>query len=687
MADNPLLTELDQTIDYAAVQPDHIREAIPNLIEQARQAIDKAADPSLPAEWDAIIEPLLDHSEPLWRAWSVAGHLNAVVNTPELRDAYNACLPLITDLATWAGLHQGLYQQYLRLSESPEYGALTPARQRVITLALRDFRLSGVELPEADREQYRKLSEQQAQASQKFSENVLDSIDEWELIVTDETQLDGIPQDVLDAAAQAAQEAGQQGWKLTLQMPCYLPVMQYATNQSLREQLYRAYATIASEFGKAELDNSAQIEQLLSLRQQEAALLGYDTFAALQLETRMADTAEQVEHFLGQLADKSLPHAKQDLAELQAFAAEHLDLPELAPWDVAYASEQLRQHRYDYSEEEVRQYFTEPQVVEGLFRTIKALFGVSFRAVQASVWHPTVRAFEALDDNGTAIGMLYLDLFARQGKQNGAWVNNERERRRLPDSIRKPVVYLTCNFSPARGERPALLTHDDVITLFHESGHMLHCLLSAVDDPDVSAFSAVEWDAIELPSQFMENFCWEWNVIQDLSQHVTTGEPLPRELFDRLLSARNFQSGMQMVRQVEFSLFDMLIHRKPDTVAIQDVLQELNRVRERVAVIMPPAWHRFPHHFSHLFAGGYAAGYYSYKWAEVLSADAYGAFEDVASIQQDGTRSTLDADMGKRFLDEILAVGGTRPAAESFHAFRGREPSMDALLRHNGITP
>lgn len=685
MTHNPLLISVNEPVDYDLITPDHIQEAIPVLIEQARKATDEASQPDLPATWEAIIDPLQTASEPLSRAWSIAGHLNAVVNTPDLRAAYNQCLPLVTEFSTWVGLHEALYLQYKRLANAPGFSKLTPTRQRIIQLALRDFRLSGAELHGEQRERYREISDQQASASQKFSENVLDSVDQWALFVTDQDQLAGLPDDVVQAARAAAQEDDKDGWKLVLKMPCYLPVMQYATNRELRHTMYRAHATIASEHGDNKLDNSELIERLLSLRSEEAQLLGYQTFADLQLETRMADSSSQVLSFLNELAQKSQPHAQQDLEELQRFAAESLGLDKLEPWDVAYASEQLRQSRYAYSEDEIKQYFTEPQVLKGLFHVASTLFGIRLNAISTRVWHPDVRAFEVINANNDVQGYLYMDLFSRQGKQGGAWVGSERERRRVNDTTRTPVVYLTCNFTPAREGRPALLTHDDVITLFHESGHALHALLSSVDDPGASAFAAVEWDAIELPSQFMENFCWEWSVVNAMSSHVETGQPLPRALYDKLLAARNFQSGMQMVRQLEFSLFDMSIHQHPQGLTIDDVLRILDTVRKQVAVIMPPTWHRFPHQFSHLFAGGYGAGYYSYKWAEVLSADAYSAFEDAAVILDDGSRETLDPTTGMRFLNEILAVGGSRPAAESFKAFRGREASIEPLLRHNGI--
>ncbi|MGP1614304.1 MAG: M3 family metallopeptidase [Pollutimonas bauzanensis] len=681
-----MLAPVSSLIDYASVKPEHIQPAIALLIGETRQAVERAADPELAATWDAIIEPLEDASEKLWRAWSVAGHLNAVVNTPELRATYNQCLPLVTEFSTWVGLHTGLYAQYKRLKASPGFAQLAPVRQRVIDLALRDFRLSGVELAGEERARYAEISDQQAQASQKFSENVLDSVDQWSLHITDAGRLAGLPADTVQAARSAAIEDQLEGWKLVLKMPCYLPVMQYAQDRSLRQELYRAYATVASEQGDPALDNSPLIEKLLALRAQEAALLGYGSFADLRLETRMADSAAQVLDFLRELARKAKPYATRDLAELRAFAREQLGLEELEPWDIAFVSERLREERYAYSEEEIKQYFTEPQVLAGLFQVIDKLFNVSLRASDAPTWHDDAQAFEARAADGALLGTLYIDLYARQGKQSGAWVDSERNRRKVAGAIQTPVVYLTCNFSQAQNGKAALLTHDDVITLFHESGHALHALLSQVDEPGAAAFASVEWDAIELPSQFMENFCWEWSVVQGLSAHVDTGLPLPRELYDKLLAARNFQSGMQMLRQVEFSLFDMSIHHQAQGMSIQAVLEVLDQVREEVAVLFPPAWHRFPHNFSHLFAGGYGAGYYSYKWAEVLSADAYAAFEESAAMGQGGLPETLNAATGQRFLKEILAVGGSRPAAESFHAFRGRAPSIDALLRHSGMT-
>ena len=699
---NPLLVSMDTLVDYAAIKPEHIAPAIEQLLATARDAITAAANAELAVSWDAIVTPLDDASEPLWRAWSVVGHLNSVVNTPELRDVYNAMLGKITEFSTWVGLHVGLYTQYQRLHQSPDFQNWSPARKRVIELALRDFKLSGVELQGEARTRYAEVSEQQSQVSQKFSENVLDATDAWSLVIEDSKRLDGVPDDVI--ASLKAPDA--ERWTLNLKMPCYLPVMQYALDRELRQTLYKAYATRASDQGAKEFDNSPLIEQALSLRAEESKLLGFQHFAELRLQTRMANSDLEVTDFLRQLAQRAKPFAERDLLELKAYAKSELGLATLEPWDVAYASECLREARYAYSDDDVKQYFTEPRVLSGLFAVVQTLFNVELKTCEVNGWHPDVRAASIHNAKGETLGYLLMDLYARPAKQGGAWVDSERNRRKLhatnarkrPESdsdIQTPVVYLTCNFARPQGGRPALLTHDDVITLFHESGHALHALLSEVDEPGASAFSAVEWDAIELPSQFMENFCWEWSVLQRLTSHVDTQEPLPRELYDRMTAARNFQSGMQTVRQVEFSLFDMLVHNRNQGLSIAEVLTQLDQVRDEVAVIRPPSWHRFPHSFSHLFAGGYGAGYYSYKWAEVLSADAFAAFEEaatraandahVAGKALEGT-GALDAATGERFKREVLAVGGVRPAADSFKAFRGRAPQIDALLRHSGMS-
>ncbi|CAM5205116.1 oligopeptidase A OS=Castellaniella defragrans (strain DSM / CCUG 39792 / 65Phen) OX=1437824 GN=BN940_09811 PE=3 SV=1 [Castellaniella denitrificans] len=684
-AGNPLLVPAEAFVDYGAVRPEHIEPAVRELIEASRTAIETAAACTDPPDWDNLVEAIEDPSERLHRAWAIAGHLNGVVNTPDLRAAYNACLPLMSEFSTWVGLHRGLYERYRALAASPAFSGLPPARRRIVELALRDFRLSGVELEGAARETYARNAELQAQVSQKFSENVLDATDGWSLLIADEARLDGLPADVVAAAAQAARSAGESGWKLTLHMPCYLPVMLHARDRELRQTLYRAHATRASDQGDPAFDNSESIETLLALRAEEASLLGHPDFASLRLETRMADNAGQVLDFLRELAARARPSARHDLDELRVFAARELGLDPLEPWDIAYASERLRESRYAYSDEELRPYFTESRVLDGLFQVIRTLFGVRLEATDAPAWHADARIYRVLDAEGRELGRLGMDLYARTGKQGGAWVDSERSRRVHAGRLHTPLAWLTCNFPAPQDGREALLSHDDVITLFHESGHAMHTLLSRVDDPGAAAFAAVEWDAIELPSQFMENFCWEWDVLQSLTRHVDTGEPLPRDLYDRMIAARNFQSGLQTLRQVEFALFDMLIHTRASGLSISEVLDTLDQIRQEVALLIPPAWHRFPHAFSHLFAGGYGAGYYSYKWAEVLSADAFAAFEEAARPGPDGTRDVFDPATSRRYLDEIIAVGGSRPAAESFRAFRGRDPSIDALLRHSGL--
>jgi len=685
IAANPLLVPAEAYVDYAAVRPAHIEPAVRELIDATRAAIEAAAACQAPPDWENLVESIEDPSERLHRAWSIAGHLNSVVNTPELRAAYNDCLPLMSEFSTWVGLHRGLYERYRALAASPAYAALSPTRRRIVDLALRDFRLSGVELQGEARETYARNADLQAQVSQKFSENVMDATDGWSLLITDESRLAGLPPLVVASARQLAQSAGEDGWKLTLHMPCYLPVMQHARDRDLRMTVYRAYGTRASDQGDPAFDNSECIESLLALRAEEASLLGHADFASLRLETRMADSAPQVLEFLRELAAKARPSAQRDLEELRAFAAEHLGLDTLEPWDIAYASERLREQRYAYSDEELRPYFTESQVLKGLFEVIRTLFGVRLELCDAPAWHPDARIYRVLDAQDRELGRLGMDLYARPGKQGGAWVDSERSRRRHGDTLHQPLAWLTCNFSAPQDGGEALLTHDEVITLFHESGHAMHTLLSRVDDPGAAAFAAVEWDAIELPSQFMENFCWEWGVLKSLTRHAETGESLPRALFDKMTAARNFQSGLQTLRQVEFSLFDMLIHTQDHGLSISAVLDTLDQVRREVALLVPPAWHRFPHAFSHLFAGGYGAGYYSYKWAEVLSADAFAAFEERARPGSDGTRDVFDPDTCRRYLDEVIAVGGSRPAAESFRAFRGRDPSLDALLRHSGL--
>lgn len=670
---NPLL-DFSGLPRFDAIQPDHVGPAIDVLLAEAESAV-KAAESVRPVSWSTFVEPLDDATERLWRAWGQVGHLQGVVNTPELREAYNSNLPKVTRFGSALGQNLALFEQYRALAASEEATQYDPARRKVLDNALRDFRLGGAELDEAGKARYSAIREELSALSATFSQNVLDATDAWSLHVQDRAELAGLPHDVIAAARAAAEKDGLAGWKLTLQMPCYLPVQTYAEHRPLREALYRANALRASEFGDAKLDNSAHIDRILALRTELAALLGFSSYAEYSIATKMADDAPQVLGFLRDLAARAKPYAQRDRAELEAFARDELGLPALEAWDLSFAAEKLKQARYSYSEQEVKQYFTEPKVLAGLFDVIHGLYGLTVQPDQAPVWHPDVRFFRVVDAEGALVGQFYLDLYAREGKRGGAWMDDCRNRRETAQGVQTPLVYLVCNFGKGAGGRASTFSHNEVTTLFHEMGHGLHQLLTRIGELGVAGINGVEWDAVELPSQFMENFCWEWDRVQQMTAHVDSGEPLPRALFDRMLAARNFQSGMFTVRQLEFALFDMQLHSSYDP-AQDSVLQLLERVRDEVAVNRPPEWNRFPHQFSHIFAGGYAAGYYSYKWAEVLSADAYAAFEEAPAHV---------AETGKRFRDEVLSRGGSRSAAENFAAFRGRAPTVDALLRHNGM--
>ncbi|MEN5367197.1 M3 family metallopeptidase [Stenotrophomonas sp. TWI273] len=670
---NPLL-DFSGLPRFDAIQPEHIAPAIDALLAEAEAAV-TTAETVTPLTWATFADPLDDATERLWRAWGQVGHLQAVVNTPALREAYNANLPKVTRFGSALGQNLALYQQYRALAAAPEAAQYDPARRKVLENALRDFRLGGAELDDAGKARYRAIREELSALSATFSQNVLDATDAWSLHVEDRAELAGLPDDVIAAARTAAEKDGLNGWKLTLQMPCYIPVQTYAEHRPLREALYRANAVRASEFGDAALDNSDNIDRVLALRAELAALLGFANYAEYSIATKMAEDAPQVLGFLRDLAARAKPYAQRDRAELEAFARDELGLTALDAWDLAFAAEKLKQARYSYSEQDVKQYFTEPKVLDGLFSVIRSLYGLEVQPDSAPVWHPDVRFFRVVDAQGALVGQFYLDLYAREGKRGGAWMDDCRNRRETAAGVQTPLVYLVCNFGKGAAGQPATFSHSDVTTLFHEMGHGLHQLLTRIGELGVAGINGVEWDAVELPSQFMENFCWEWERVQAMTAHVTTGEPLPRALFDRMLAARNFQSGMFTVRQLEFALFDMQLHSDFDPT--QDSVQALlERVRDEVAVNRPPAWNRFPNQFSHIFAGGYAAGYYSYKWAEVLSADAYAAFEEAP----DKVTET-----GQRFRDEVLSRGGSRSAAENFAAFRGRAPTVDALLRHNGM--
>ena len=683
---NPLLSPAPLPA-FATIRPEHLTPALDVLLPEADAALERAVGDSVPADYDALSAVLDVPLERLSRAWSAVSHLNAVANTPALREAYNANLARVTEFHTRLGADERLYAKYKALAAVS--AALSAPRRQALSHAIRDFVLSGAELQGDARLRFAAIQERSAELAQQFSEHVLDATDGYTLTVPAE-RLDGVPADVQQQTAEAARAAGEAGHRLSLHWPVYMPVMQYASDRALRAQLYEAYATRASELGPPERDNGPLMIELLQLRHEEAALLGQPSYAHLSLVPKMAESPEQVLGFLRDLSQRARPHAERDLAELQAFATEHLGLPDLQAWDLAFASEKLKEARYAFSEQEVKQYFTEPKVLEGLFHIIETLFEVRIRPDSAEVWHESVRFFRverqgtgqsSADSAPQLVAQFYLDPYARPGKRPGAWMDVVRGRWQRPDGqgLQTPVAQLVCNFAAPVGQvdgkdRPALLTHDDVITLFHEFGHGLHHMLTQVDDLAVAGISGVEWDAVELPSQFMENFCWEWAVLSRMTAHVDTGAPLPRALFDRMLAARNFQSGLQTLRQIEFSLIDMRLHRENDASArVQAVVDE---VRSEVSVNPQPAFHRFQHSFSHIFAGGYSAGYYSYKWAEVLSADAFAAFEELG---------VFNPEVGQRFRREILEAGGSRPAMDSFKAFRGREPRIDALLRHQGM--
>jgi oligopeptidase A len=672
---NPLL-DFSGLPRFDGVRAEHVEAAIAQLIADGRATIERLTAQDRAPSWESFVEPLDDANERLSRAWAQVSHLNAVVNTPEMREAYNAALPKVTQFFSEQGQDQRLHAGFKALAASPEFSSLPRARKRHIENELRDFRLGGAELPPPQKARFLEVQEELARLASRFQDNVLDATNAFAHYTTDRDQLRGIPEDVLTSAAEAAQRDGREGWKLTLHMPCYLPVMQYAEDAALRELMYRAYITRASEFGKPEWDNAANIMRILGLRAEIARLLGYGSYAEVSLATKMAASPAEALEFLHDLARRAKPFAERDMQELRAFAQTDLGISRVCAWDVAYASEKLRQKRYSFSDQEVKQYFAEDEVLAGMFRVVETIYGLRIREARAEVYHPSVRFFEMTDRAGALVGQFYLDLYARDHKRGGAWMDDAINRRRLGHRVQTPVAFLTCNFSSPVSGKPALFTHGEVSTLFHEFGHGLHQLLTQVDELGVAGINGVEWDAVELPSQFMENFCWEWDVVSPMTRHVETGERIPRALFERMLAAKNFQSGMGFVRQLEFALFDMRLHAVGDPAQV-DVLRLLEEVRQEVAVYPVPDYYRFPHQFSHIFAGGYAAGYYSYKWAEVLSSDAYGAFEE---------GGVLNPEIGERFRREVLAAGGSRPALESFVAFRGRRPQIDALLRHNGMT-
>ncbi len=688
---NSLLDQRDLP-RFAGFDPAQVTPAMDQLLVQAEKALEQATEPATPATWNEFVLPLQEATERLGRAWGMVRHLNSVMDSPALRETFNQNLPRVTEFWTRLGQNEGLFAKYKALRAGDEYRRLDAERARVIDNELRDFRLSGAELQSPGRERFAAIQEELAAIQQRFSENVLDATTGFELLVDDPARLEGLPEDAIAAARADARRKDKEGWRFTLQFPSYLPVMQYAKDRGLREQMYRAYVTRAAD--GSDKDNTPLMHRILALRQEKSRLLGYDNFAEVSLVAKMADTPESVEKFLLDLAGRARPFAEKDLAEVRSFAAERLGLDDLQAWDLSYASEQLKQERYSFSDNEVKQYFQLPRVLDGLFKLTERIFSVQIRQDEAERWHPDVQFFR-IESGGRLIGQFYLDLYAREAKQSGAWMDDCRGRSRqqarvdggVQDVLQTPVAYLVCNFQPPVEGNPALLTHDDISTLFHEFGHGLHHMLTRIDALGVSGIAGVEWDAVELPSQFMENWAWEWEIVASMSQHVRSGEDMPKELFDKMVRARNFQAGLQTLRQIEFALFDMELHRRPDLdksddsgsvpAGAGDAIQRiLDRVRGQVAVVSPPAFNRFQNSFSHIFAGGYAAGYYSYKWAEVLSADCFAAFEE---------EGLFNPQTGARFLREILSVGGSRPAIDSFKAFRGREPRLEALLRHNGM--
>ena len=695
LQNNPLLTFGRGIAAYSEVKPEHIAPAIQFLLKHAQDAVDAATDSNTPSSWDRLAEPLEDATEALGRSWGVISHLNSVADTPELRAAYGEMLPEVTAFFSSLGQNLALYQKFKELKNSADFAKLNRAQQKVIENSLRDFRLGGAELSDADKPRFTQIQDEQATLGKAFSDHVLDATDGFVHLITNESDLVGLPEDAVAAAADTAKQKGLEGWAFTLHFPSYYPVMQYSENRALRRLMYEAYVTRSSELapqyakGNIAWDNTQNMLDQLRLRDEEARMLGFANFAALSLAPKMANKVEEVDSFLSVFAVKAKPFAKKDWIELCAYAKSELGLVDgLEPWDVPFASERLKQERYSFSENELKQYFPLPKVLDGLFQVIQTLFGVKIAAADLPVWHADVQSFSVSNAKGNIVAYFYLDPYARPGKRGGAWMDDARGRRVLSNGeIQVPVAYLVCNFAPPVTVdgvlRQPTITHDDVITLFHESGHGLHHLLTQVGALGVSGINGVEWDAVELPSQFMENFCWEWEVLEKMTAHVETGKPLPRELFEKILAAKNFQNGYMTLRQIVMSLTDWRLHSTFDANQAkgQAVLDVSREIADEFNVIPQPQISRWINTFSHIFAGGYAAGYYSYKWAEVLSADAYSAFEEAAKL----TGSVLDAKTGARYREEILEVGGSRPAAESFKAFRGREPSIDALLRHGGL--
>jgi len=675
---NPLLANSTLPM-FSQIKPEHIVPAIDQLLAEARSSVEQHLQATQHYTWKNLIEPLEDVDDKLNKAWSPVSHMNSVVNSDELRDAYNACLPKLSAYSTEMGQNEALFKAYRFIADSEEFATLDIAQQKIIRNALRDFKLSGIDLDNEKKQRYKDISQELSALASNYEENLLDSTNAWSKLIRDEQDLAGLPESALAQAKQTAESHNESGWMITLQFPSYISVMTYADNRELRREHYEAFATRASDQGPhaEQWDNSENMEKILALRHEKARLLGFNNYAELSLATKMAEKPDDVTHFLEDLADRSWRHARKDLAELREFAKQHYGINDLQSWDMTYYSEKMRQHFYQLSQEEVKTYFPITRVLPGLFAIVEKLYGLQITEISDfDSWHPDVRFFQIHDQTDQLRGRFYLDLYARAKKRGGAWMDDCLSRKRFDDTIQIPVAYLTCNFTPPTGDTPALLTHDEVTTLFHEFGHGLHHMLTQVDHLGVSGINGVEWDAVELPSQFMENWCWEKEALALMSGHYQTDEKLPDALFDKMIAAKNFQAGMIMVRQLEFSLFDFRIHRDYDPEKGGRIYEILEQVREQVAVVRPPKFNRFAHSFSHIFASGYGAGYYSYKWAEVLSSDAFSLFEE---------KGIFDQETGKAFLTNILEKGGSQIAMELFINFRGRKPTIDALLRHNGI--
>ena len=675
---NPLLEKSDLP-QFSKIKPEHIQPAVEQLIQECRKTTEQVLNqPNF--SWENFCQPLAEVNERLSRAWSPVSHLNAVKNSPELREVYQACLPLLAEYGTWVGQHQGLYNAYLQLKNSAEFANYSQAQKKAIENSLRDFELSGISLPPEQQKRYGEIVTRLSELNSQFSNNVLDATMGWEKIVADENQLKGLPESALQAAKQSAQNKGVEGYRFTLEIPSYLPVMTYCENRQLREEMYRAFVTRASEQGPnaGKWDNSAVMEEILTLRVELAKLLGFEHYTDLSLATKMAENPQQVFDFLENLAVRCKPQGEKELAELEEFCKTTENVTALEPWDITFYSEKQKQAQYSINDEELRPYFPEDRVLSGLFELIKRIFNI--RTVErfgVDTWHKDVRFFDLIDETDEVRGSFYLDLYAREHKRGGAWMDDCIGRKRKADgSLQKPVAYLTCNFNAPIGDQPALFTHDEVTTLFHEFGHGIHHMLTQIDIGEVAGINGVPWDAVELPSQFLENWCWEEQALAFISGHYQTGEPLPKEKLTQLLKAKNFQAAMFVLRQLEFGLFDFRLHHNYQPNKADQILDQLKSVKQQVAVIKGVEWARTPHSFSHIFAGGYAAGYYSYLWAEVLSADAYSRFEE---------EGIFNPTTGKSFLDEILTRGGSEEPMTLFERFRGRKPTLDALLRHKGI--